>query len=80
MTFDDLVGENAFVVMGQITRLLRQLERSIPELKGLANRYREEAIAGDYEGLLRVSHRYALEYAQSTLAVRPDFDSYMEVL
>ena len=69
-TWDDLEGENAFQVMGTIGRLLRQLERGVPELDGLRARYIAEATAaGGYEGLMDVSHRYAREYLQTTLHV-----------
>jgi hypothetical protein len=70
----DLEGENAFVVMGNIGRLLRGLARESgnPALEGIDARYREEAMSGDYEHLLDVSHRYAFEHLRETLHVPED--------
>lgn len=70
-TWNDLEGENAEVIMGTISPLLRQLERESgnPQLAGLRDRYRQEAMSGDYENLLDVSHRYAYEHLRTTLRV-----------
>jgi hypothetical protein len=68
-TWEDLEGENAGVVMGTIAPLLRQIERTVPELAGLRDRYRQEAMSGDYENLMDVSHRYAYQHLQTTLHV-----------
>lgn len=70
-TWNELEGENAGRVLGTIGPLLRQLERESgnPELVGLRDRYRAEAMSGDYEHLMDVSHEYAYEHLRTTLAV-----------
>lgn len=77
VTFEDLVGENAFMVMGTMRDLLKQVEGAIPEYKGLAEKYTAEAQAGDYDNLLRVSHAYALKFAATTLEVAEKYEAYL---
>lgn len=69
--WEDLEGDNAFAVMGIIGGLLLQLEREVggPRLAGVKDRYTAEAMDGDYEHLLDVSHRYAVEFLSDTLDV-----------
>lgn len=71
-TLEDLKGENAYVIVGTIARLLGQLERKVdlPELKGLKKRYTDEAMSGDYRKLCEVSEDYALKYLQSSLQAK----------
>lgn len=70
-TWEELEDENAMIVVGVISRLLKQLARQSedPILAGLERDYRTEATAGDYENLMAVSHRYAREYLALTLQV-----------
>jgi hypothetical protein len=63
----DLEGENALVIVGTIAPLLRQLAREVESLKGLDDRYRTEALSGDYAHLCATSERYAVQYLQTTL-------------
>ena len=67
----DLEDENALLVVGTISRLLRTLAREggNPTLAGIDKRYRDEAMSGDYEHLMDVSHRYAFEHLRETLNV-----------
>ncbi len=67
----DLEGENAFAVMGVVGGCLRRLARESgnPALVGIEDRYSEEAMSGDYEHLMTVSHRYAFEHLRDTLNV-----------
>jgi hypothetical protein len=75
VTWEDLEGENALVVVGIVHRLLRKVEREVGgSLKGLAGRYQDEALAGDYEHLMDVSHRYAREHLRTTLEVPEERD------
>ena len=52
-TWNDLEGENAFLILGTVKRLLGQLERESgnPALAGIAQRYYDEATDSDYEHL-----------------------------
>jgi hypothetical protein len=70
----DIEDEEALVVIAVVAPLLRQLERESgnPDLAGLADRYRTEAMSGDYEHLMDVSHEYAYEHLRTTLRV-PEF-------
>lgn len=67
LTWDDLEGENAFMVLGTIQRLLKQMDREAGT--DLAKPYMKEAQGGDYEHLMEVSHRYAYEHLRTTLRV-----------
>jgi hypothetical protein len=71
MTWADLEGANALEVVGTVAGLLKQLERACrpSHLDGLTDRYRTEALSGDYENVLDVSHRYAYEHLRTTLDV-----------
>lgn len=70
LTWADLEGENAFMVIGTIQRLLKTLDRETGT--DLAKTYYAEATDGDYEHLMDVSHRYAREHLRTTLQVPED--------
>lgn len=121
VTWSDLEGENAFVVLATIGKLLGKLEREASDpdlkkakdafcnscqqvgpmasddykcvqcrnggdvryLKDLRERYEKEAVTGDYEHLLEVSHKYAYEFLRTSLEVpeeRPVPENEEEVL
>lgn len=75
VTFGSLVGENAFTVLATMRRLLWRLSQETGA-GDVSAAYAEEAKAGNYDHLLRVSHRYAYEYLRTTLSVQEDFDAY----
>lgn len=78
LTFADLMGRNAFEIIGAIAGALKQLDRATGS--HLAKPYREEAMAaGDYADLIRISHRYARDHLQSSLKVGPDPEEYVEM-
>lgn len=69
-TWADLEGANALEIVGTVAGLLKQIERATrPHYDGLTDRYRAEALAGDYEHVLEVSHAYAYEHLRTTLCV-----------
>ena len=45
--------ENAYLIMGSTYRLLKKEGRA-----GLADEYKKEAMAGDYDNLVAVTERY----------------------
>ncbi len=49
------VSGNAFAVMGVVSRALRKA--GLP--KEHIDKYMEESMAGDYNNLMRVAHKYA---------------------
>lgn len=71
MTLSSLAGGNAFTILGTVSGALKRLEREVPNLKGLSDRYMKEATAGDYDHLCEVTERYALKYLPDTFRGKP---------
>lgn len=77
-TFETLVCEtNTLALTGGVASLLRQVERELPEYRGLAQEFRLKALSGSRENAVRVSHEYAYRFAASTLQVDRDVDVYL---
>ncbi len=64
-TLSQLNGENAFVILGTVERLLKKLDREVGT--ALAEAYMTEATDGDYEHLCEVTERYVLQHLRTTL-------------
>lgn len=78
ITFADLVGENAFQLVGLVAGLLRQLDRAAEIKRESGERYRTEALnAGTYEEMIRITHRYAKRYLKDTLQVEDNVEPYL---
>lgn len=71
LTWDELEGENAFMVLGTISRLLKKLAREVGA-EDLSETFMAEATDGDYDHLMDVAYRYAYEHLRTTLSVPED--------
>ena len=77
MTFEQMIGANAFSILGTMKGLLGQIDKAIDGDSTLADDYMAEAQSGGYGNLLKTTLKYGLAYTATTLEIdNMDLDYY----